>query len=211
MDGRKIVLIICAIVALCAVVYLAMPGSREPAEEAKSAAVKPQKKARAPKSTLASRKQARPAPMEEDNASAMSREYTTAEEPRPQEPARSAKFAPPAQPRPGQRPQEAREEPKTEDEKAQELENRMQDFKERYDWDRPATMNMAEHLLGMIPKQFRDSGITAMMKNLEEAQQQGGSKTVDEAQLMQAVEKIIPEEYRQQLQQSMDKYKSDHP
>jgi len=70
---------------------------------------------------------------------------------------------------------------------------------------------MAEHMIGLIPKPFRDSGITAMIKNLDEAQQQGNASAVDEAMVLQSVEKIMPEEFKPQLQDIIEKFKADQP
>lgn len=98
-----------------------------------------------------------------------------------------------------------------EDQKKREFEQKMEAFKEQYQWDTPETMNLAEHLITIVPERFRDSSLTATIKNLQEAQQQGARDTVDEVMLLESIEKTMPEKFRPALREIIAKYKQDNP
>ena len=100
--------------------------------------------------------------------------------------------------------------PEAQQPKTQPFENRIQAFKKKYQWDDTATMNLGEYLLGTIPEVYRDSGVSAMITNLDEAQQQELSSTVDERMLLQAIEKTMPEEIKPSFQRVVEKYKEEH-
>ena len=93
--------------------------------------------------------------------------------------------------------------------KPEPYEKRIQEFKNKYQWDDTVTMNLAEHLMGIIPDNHRDSAMTAVIKNLDEAQQQERSGSVDERMLLQAIEKTMPEAMKVPLQKAVQKYKDD--
>ncbi|GEM_PF-4397325 len=198
---NKNVVIICALIAVCSIIYLGLPSSQNTSEPPKPATSKASKQL--VKNSGKPSKPATPKPQKQRVVNNPQIDNTTAVEQQPSEIVR-----PISRPTLTTTIEDASR--NAEDQKKQEFEQRMQDFKEKYEWSDRETMNVAEHLINIIPEQFRDSGLTATMKNLDQAQQQGGSGTVDEAMLLQSVEKIMPEQYRPQLQGIIEKFKAEH-
>jgi hypothetical protein len=212
MQNKKFIVIICSLMALCAISYWSLQPS--PSERPKAASAK----------------------LSQQQVKSVSKERrTTSLERRPRETARTVGRPGPvmSEETASQEPDQIEQEPKTQDLKtpskvpevqaqdsktpskvpeaqAQEFEKRVQDFKGKYKWDDPATTNLGEYLIGTIPEQLRDSGLTAMIKNLDEAQQQEGATAVDERMLLQSIEKLIPENIRPSFRKNVEKYKAEH-
>jgi murein L,D-transpeptidase YcbB/YkuD len=201
MNDKKVAVIICALIAVCAVIYMGWPSSHNTGEAPKTptSGLSKQrvKNTREPSKTAVSRlpRQRVQSDSEPD--------YTTTVQQQPRDIIRPIS-------RPAPTTIDENASAKAQELQTQALEKRMLEFKEKYQWDEPATMNMAEHLLNLIPKQFRDSGITAMINNFDEAQQLGNAGAVDEAMVLQSVEKIMPDEYKPRLQAIIEKFKAEH-
>lgn len=204
MQGKKIVLIISALIALCAIIYLGLPASHDTGEPPKIAKTRLTKQ-QVEKSTKAGPRRSVEMHATEDNSAAPSMI--------------TDKGAPPKAPEPKNRDVEKRIEefkatgkdafPKVENPETQELERQIEEFKNKYEWDDPSTMNLAEYSINMIPEAYRSSGISAMIKHLNEAQQERNG-AVDERILMQAIEKTMPESMRPAFQENVEKYKEEH-
>ena len=201
MNGKKVGVILCVFSALCAIMYL-VPSLHTPGELPKAATSTIMKQRARNTGEPPKTPMAKPQKLRVSNSPQT--DNTTSDSRQSSETVRTI-----ARPTPTTTDENAS--PTAQDQRTQDLEKRMQEFKEKYQWDEPATMNLSEHLINLIPVQFRDSGITAMIKNLDEAQQQGGSRAVDELMVLQSVEKIMPEEFKPQLQEIIAKYKADQP
>jgi len=202
MQNKKFVVIVCSLIASCAIIYWGLQPSPAPTEAPKSVSAKLPKQqvkspSQEPRKTSFERTRREPV-MAEDIASEEPEQI--AQEPQPQELKTPSKLS-----------EVQAQDQKTQEAKEQEFEKRVQDFKDKYKWDTPATTDLGEYLIGTIPEQFRDSGLNAMIKNLDEAQQQEGAGAVDERMLLQSIEKLIPENIRPSFRKNIEKYKADHP
>jgi hypothetical protein len=210
MQNKKFVVIVCSLIASCAIIYWGLQPSPTSTQAPKGVAAKlPKQQVKSlskERRTTSFEREPRETPRTISRRAPVIAEDTASQEPEQiaQEPQTQELKTP------SKLPEVQAQDQKTQEAKAQEFEKRVLDFKDKYKWDNPATTNLGEYLIGTIPEQFRDSGLTAMIKNLDEAQQQEGAGAVDERMLLQSIEKLIPENIRPSFRKNVEKYKADH-
>jgi hypothetical protein len=209
MQNKKAVVIVCSLIALCAIMYWGLQPSPTPTEAPKAVSAKLSQQRI--KSISKDRRATSFERERRERASAISRRGPVMDEDIVSEEPEQIAQEPQTQElkTPSKSPEVQAQDSKNQDAKAQEFEKRVKDFKDRYKWDDPATTNLGEYLIGTIPEQFRDSGLTSMIKNLDEAQQDG-AVAVDERMLLQSIEKLIPENIRPSFRKNVEKYKAEH-
>lgn len=81
---------------------------------------------------------------------------------------------------------------KIEDSTELSFEEKIEEFKDKYEWENDETQELAEHLLNRMPERFRDAGLTKIMKGLDKSIESGDKDKVDEEMFLKIIEESHP-------------------
>ncbi len=85
--------------------------------------------------------------------------------------------------------------------KPEDFDQKVDEFKDAYEWDNDATSDMAGYLLDIMPDSLKKSGLSALSKELEELVKKGEISKVDEAILLDSMVATVPAHMKKDMRE----------